>query len=353
MSEAASIEMSNGKGKISVVMPCYNSERFLRAALESLVWQTYADWECILVDDGSTDRSKEIFLNFAEKDQRFRYLAQLNSGPSAARNRGIEAAAGSYIQFLDADDILPKERFERCIAQFQNDPLCDIVYTEYITYQYGQGFTRIVPAQFPEGDVFASMVLEHNRSFVATIHEFLFKTEIIRSHLFDASLPPYCEDVECWIRIADSGTRFVYLNDILAVYRFAGKSLSTQEVDVNSAKLYLLDRYKDHPKLRDKQKEYSIAYAYFSERLVIAHFMIKSFTKGLKAMKRQWRHSSAGGRLKMTGWLLLMLVMSKDRFAAIRAWIVTRTPLKWGGWKQFNEWNAPSDLVQLLESSYE
>jgi len=115
----------------------------------------------------------------------------------------------------------------------------------------------------------------------------------------------------------------------------------------------LLERYKDHPKLRDREQEYSVAYAYFSERLVIAHFMNKSFMKGVQAMKRQWRHSSTGGKQKMIGWFLLMLVMSKRQFASVRAWIVTHTPLKWGGWKHFNEWNAPADLVQLLESSYE
>jgi hypothetical protein len=345
--------MNPALGKISVIIPCYNSARFLPVALESVLWQTYGNWECILVDDGSTDRSEEIIRSFSDRDPRFRYIAQKNSGPSAARNRGINAATGDYIQFLDADDLLPKERFERCMAVFQTEQQCDVVYTEYCTYQYGQGFSRIVPAQFPDGDIFCSLVLEHNRSFVATIHEFLFTKEIIRSNTFDASLPPYCEDVECWIRIADAGARFVFINEVLAVYRFTGESLSTHEVDVNSAKLYLLERYKDHPKILSRQQEYRLAHAYFSERLVISHFMNKSFNVGLQVMIRQWKDSSANGRWKMIGWLVLMLVMSKQQFASIRAWIVMHTPLKWGGWRQFSTWNAPAEIVQLLESSYE
>jgi glycosyltransferase involved in cell wall biosynthesis len=337
------------QGKISVIMPCYNAEKFLRQACESLRWQTYPFWECIIIDDGSTDASRGIIEEYCVSDSRFSLITQTNSGPSVARNKGIDASTGQYIQFLDADDVLPKDRFEHCLNLFASDPAADVVYTEYITYRSGQGFSRIVPAKFNVEDAFSSMVLHHNRSFVATIHEFLFKRRVMAENKFDASLPPYCEDVECWIRIALTGVRFVYLNEILAVYRFAGESLSSQEIAVNKAKLFLLERYRDHALIRKAPNAYHEAHAYFSERLVIALFMNKEFNNGLRAMVKQMGNSRIGGIAKMAGWFFLMLVMTKQRFASLRAGVVKYSPYKWGGWKQFAVWSPPEELARFME----
>ncbi len=338
----------NTPGTISVIIPCYNGERFLAQALESLLWQTYQSWECILVDDGSTDKSREIFQRYMNNDQRFIYLSQQNSGPSVARNKGIDRASGEFIQFLDADDILPKERFEKCIAKFTSVPGCDVVYTEYITFNDRDAFTRTIPAKLPQKDVFRAMVIDHNRTFNAVIHEFLFRKEVIVRHKFDESLPIYCEDVECWIRIAESGARFEYLHEILALYRFAGESLSSQEVNVHSAKLLILDRYRHHPKLNGAEDEFKAAYDYFSERLVIAYFMERSFKKGWKYLRLQWGASSRNGRIKMLLWFISMLIMSKQRLAQVRAAVVKYTPIQWGGWKQYSDWTPPQEIIELV-----
>ena len=98
--------------RISVIVPVYNSEEWLREALESLEIQTYADFEAVLVDDGSTDGSGAICREFCRKDARFRLISQTNSGVSAARNAGIDAAAGEWIAFLDADDMLAPDALE-------------------------------------------------------------------------------------------------------------------------------------------------------------------------------------------------------------------------------------------------
>ena len=338
-------------GKISVIVPCYNSARFLSQALESLLWQTYPHWECILIDDGSTDQSKEIYNHYLQRDSRFRYIYQRNSGPSVARNKGIDAASGEFIQFLDADDILPQKRFEKCLTVFKTHATCGVVYTEYMTYSKKHGFSRNGSAKFPCDNIFKAMLLEHNRTFVATIHEFLFRKEIMVANKFDESLPMYCEDVECWIRIAESGATFVYVDEILAIYRFAGESLSSQEVNVHSAKLLILDKYLHHPQVQQFNLEYEIAYSYFKERLVIAYFMQKEFRKGWKIFLKQWSISSGNGKIKMLGWFVLMILMSKETFATLRSRIIHYTPIKWGGWKQFIVWTPPTEIVELLEST--
>jgi hypothetical protein len=103
--------------RVSVVVPLYNKEPYVRRALESIAAQTFADFEAIIVDDGSTDTGPEIVAAYA--DPRFRLLCQPNAGPGAARNRGIEEATGDFIAFLDADDEWLPDYLEHAILSLE------------------------------------------------------------------------------------------------------------------------------------------------------------------------------------------------------------------------------------------
>lgn len=94
---------------VSIIMPCYNAGKYIREAIESVLNQTYSDWELIIVDDGSTDNSMDIAERLAISDSRIRLIMQPNAGACRARNNGIEHANGEYVKFLDADDILEPE----------------------------------------------------------------------------------------------------------------------------------------------------------------------------------------------------------------------------------------------------
>ena len=98
--------------KFSVVVPCYNVERYLPQCIESLCKQTLVDIEIILVDDGSPDNSGKICDEWAEKDDRIKVIHKANGGVSAARNDGMAAATGEYIIFCDSDDWLPENALE-------------------------------------------------------------------------------------------------------------------------------------------------------------------------------------------------------------------------------------------------
>ena len=89
---------------ISIIIPVYNAEEFLTQCLDSICGQTYKNIEVILIDDGSTDGTKKICMNYLEKDNRIRYLYKKNEGPGIARNKGLEMANGQYIMFVDSDD---------------------------------------------------------------------------------------------------------------------------------------------------------------------------------------------------------------------------------------------------------
>ena len=100
---------------ISVIIPLYNVENYLERCVDSVLNQTYQNLEVILVNDGSTDRSGNICENYKHKDERVKYLKQQNAGQSAARNKGIDTATGAFISFIDSDDWIEAEMFERLI----------------------------------------------------------------------------------------------------------------------------------------------------------------------------------------------------------------------------------------------
>lgn len=98
--------------KVSIIIPVYNGKKYISSCISGLLGQTYQNIECILIDDGSTDESGKVCDSYAEKDKRIKVIHQVNSGVSAARNRGIEAAQGEYILFFDIDDEVTKSVVE-------------------------------------------------------------------------------------------------------------------------------------------------------------------------------------------------------------------------------------------------
>lgn len=127
--------------KISVIVPVYNAGKWLRDALASLREQTYADFEAILIDDGSSDGSSDICREICRQDRRFRLISQKNSGVSAARNSGLDAARGEWIAFMDADDAMPPDALA-VMMDHARESRAGIVAGKYV---------REVPKHMPKG----------------------------------------------------------------------------------------------------------------------------------------------------------------------------------------------------------
>lgn len=116
---------------VSIIVPCYKQAHFLDEALQSVLEQTYPNWECIIVNDGSPDNTEAIAQNWLKKDFRFKYIYKENGGLSSARNAGIKIAKGDYIQFLDADDLLESEKLKVQLKDLQLDKGIDISVSGY------------------------------------------------------------------------------------------------------------------------------------------------------------------------------------------------------------------------------
>lgn len=190
--------------KVSVVMPTYNRAHFIGEAIQSVLDQSFKDFEIIVIDDGSTDNTKEVVDSF--QDHRIKYMYQRNCGVSAARNNGIQASNGEHIAFLDSDDLLLENALEKggqILARYPE-----------VGFSYGQAY--LIDGR---GSVFGLRLPKQKHSYVRggseEIREFLVRGNYIptstvitrRSCLFDVGLfnPAFrsgSEDLDLWVRLA-------------------------------------------------------------------------------------------------------------------------------------------------------
>jgi glycosyltransferase involved in cell wall biosynthesis len=301
-----------------------------------------------MVDDGSTDRSAGIFHNYAQADNRFRYYHQPNQGPSVARNTGLDEARGEFIQFLDADDIILPQRFQHCIDTFLSHPDVDIVYSDYARFSKSEGFWQALPCPIPFIDTARAFLFEIDRSFTILIHSFLFRRNIIASNKFDVNYHSHGEDVECWIRIALSGARFQYIDEVLSIYRYLPATLARNEVALFSAKLKTMQNYRSHPKVLEYPLDYIQTIQHYRERLTIALFMEKRFLEGAREMRNIWKSASRTSHLKLVGWIVLMSLFSKATVFRLRAWWLSQNKHTRRKQQKHRRWIPPQIVDSLL-----
>ena len=130
--------MLNTKPKISIIIPTYNRAHLIGETLDSVLAQTYVEWECIIVDDGSTDNTREVVKAFTILDKRFSYYARpknLRKGSNTCRNFGFKKSKADYIKWFDSDDILMPEHFEKCLNPFFQNIDLDLVICEIQTFK--------------------------------------------------------------------------------------------------------------------------------------------------------------------------------------------------------------------------
>jgi len=141
---------------ISIITPCFNYGKFLPECLESLKSQSYSNWECIIINDGSTDDTEEIALRYVDSDPRFKYVYQQNAGLPAARNTALRIAKGDYIQLLDADDLLEPEKFTVQLNLFALNQSIDLIYSSMVIFYSDKNSKEHIPFVVASNPVSAS-----------------------------------------------------------------------------------------------------------------------------------------------------------------------------------------------------
>lgn len=209
--------MSLNSPLVSVIVPCFNYAHFLPETLESVRAQTLEDWECIVVDDGSTDDSVEVARSFEKRDARIRVVARENGGLPVARNTGLEEARGRFVQFLDADDLIEREKLAVQSGFLLNHGEVDVVYGDACFFESDspqqmrrslfEGDRDWMPRVSGGADVMVPLLLKRN---IMPVSSALVRREWIeRVGGFRRDLPGN-EDWELWLRLAVRGAVFAW-----------------------------------------------------------------------------------------------------------------------------------------------
>jgi glycosyltransferase involved in cell wall biosynthesis len=208
--------------QVSVVMPAFNAAKTIGIAIQSVLDQTFTNWELLIINDGSTDGTLEIVAQF--NDPRIYTITQVNQGVATARNAGLNQARGRYIAFLDSDDLWSPQKLQKQVSIFENstDKLC-LVYTKH------RGFIEDINKSFSM-DIDTSIGFDNDYhrlliiDFVPTL-TVMIKASIIKDVGFFRADLHGTEDWDYWIRIAKSYC-LERVNEELAFYRIGSNSLS-------------------------------------------------------------------------------------------------------------------------------
>lgn len=240
-------EMNTQRKKplISVIISCFNYAHFLPEALNSILNQTYINWECIIVDDGSTDNTKEVAQSYVQKDRRFKYIYQKNQGLSMARNTGVENATGEYIQFLDADDFISFEKFVIQLKFFNLNSSADIAYSEYLCFDNENRNKTWTYSRVELGsDAGYDFATNWEKDLSIPIHCFLYKKSCFDLwEGFDTTLIYGKEDWDLHIKFALCNAKYVFTKGIMAFYRVSATSMVRNTDKMTQGKMKLFKKY--------------------------------------------------------------------------------------------------------------
>lgn len=208
---------------ISIITPTYNREDYIAQAIESVLVQSYPHFEMIIVDDGSTDDTKNLLRRF-QGDSRIRYSYQKNQGQSVARNKGLSVAQGDYICFLDSDNYWFSNKLEKSLKAFSENPKIDIVYGDIVTVdEQGNELTRDNMRRY-SGEITRYLLRDNCVSM---------NTAMVRQRCFGelGGLDTSCkvaDDYEMWLRFSAKYT-YLYLHEYLAYYRVMRNQISSNK----------------------------------------------------------------------------------------------------------------------------
>jgi glycosyltransferase involved in cell wall biosynthesis len=215
--------------KVSIIVPCYNQAQYLSEALLSVLVQTYTDWECIIVNDGSPDQTEEVAKQWVEKDSRFVYLKKENGGLCSARNYGIEKAVGELILPLDADDKIADNYVGLAVQSFEEDSSLKVVYCKAEKFGSASGIWQLEPFSLLN-------LCSNNMIFCSAMFN---KRDWELDGGYDEKMKYGWEDWEFWISILKNGGKVKCLDEVGFYYRVKTNSM-IKSMDEDK-KRYLLE----------------------------------------------------------------------------------------------------------------
>lgn len=234
---------------ISVIIPCFNKACYLAEALDSLLSQTFTDWECIIINDGSTDDTESVALKYTQLDRRFNYFHQKNQGVSAARNKAIKKSSGEFILPLDADDTIDPTYIEKAMARFRAVPETKLVYC--LTVQFGDA----------EGPYYFPKYSYKNLIWKNTFHNSCIYrlSDFNMTKGYNTEMRLGYEDYDFWLSLIKPEDIVYCINEPLFHYRISNNSRNAEAFKHRES--LLIQIYHNHEDI----------YAPYVERIIIDH----------------------------------------------------------------------------------
>lgn len=210
---------------VSIIVPVYNSEKFINDTIQTVKEQTYQNWELLLVNDCSSDNSENIIKKYVKEDNRIKLInLEKNSGAAIARNTGITNAKGKYIAFLDADDLWKNEKLEKQI-KFMKENNYDFTFTGYeFADESGNKLDKIVnvPKQLNY-----KQALKNTTIFTSTV---IFNVNNLEKDLISMPNVRRGQDTATWWKVLKTGVIAYGLNETLSLYRRSSNTLSSNKI---------------------------------------------------------------------------------------------------------------------------
>lgn len=226
---------------VSIIVPCYRQAHYLKQSLQSVLAQTYTNWECIIVNDGSPDHTSEEVRSWKKRDSRFKLLEKTNGGLASARNAGIAISKGVFILALDADDILHKTYLEQTVPELIDRDQVGIIgcYSRF----FQGSLNTIVNEHIPKGDYYR-WLLYTNQLVATSLYRRALWEEVGG---YDETMKKGFEDWEFWLNITKRGWNYYIVPEFLFYYRKAKRSMLVSIIahDAETVKKYIVLKHKE------------------------------------------------------------------------------------------------------------
>ncbi|RZJ52710.1 MAG: glycosyltransferase [Flavobacterium sp.] len=217
---------------ISIIMPAFNAEIFITESIESIINQTYKNWELIIVDDGSTDKTAEIIKTFRNLDDRIKYIYQENGKQGKARNLGIKDSKGHYIAFLDADDIWTDDKLAIELDEINKQKNVDLIFSQGFNLSENEiSECNLLVKEIWDTDDFEKF-LDHNQIPILSV---LVKKEALTAvkNFTEKSEIQNAEDYHLWLKLLLSGSKFKSIPNRLFYYRIHSNQSTFQNTNLD------------------------------------------------------------------------------------------------------------------------
>lgn len=262
--------------KVSIIVPCYKQAVYLPETLDSVLSQTYTLWECIIVDDGSPDNTKEVAQEYVNKDSRFKYVFKENGGLASARNFGLKVAEGEFVLPLDSDDIIAPDYLEEAIRVFEEASQTKLVYCWGVLFGYRTGPWNVYYKDYKS-------LLRDNSIFCSAVFR---REDALSVGGYDEQMLYGYEDWEFLIRFLDDDSRVYQIPRPLFHYRTKPTSMLTSISTVASCK----QKWEDYIYMKHREK-YVSHYGAVQEtlrELEICKTELENYKKRLAKYKNKW-----------------------------------------------------------------